>query len=180
MRNSHRASIIGFDLRNKINRYNMKLLKLTIVALCLFIAPQTRAQEVFNQVVANAKNLIDDPRTDPFMLNVAQFKFTAMQYLCNTAIKRNGGQVSADFLNRQAASMNDFLTSYLRSYLQAQSKGTSAQKEVVKKYWQISVGNPLFNDQDQETIGAFLNDPDCVTPFSLDTDWEKADAAIGN
>ncbi len=158
----------------------MKLLRLTIMALCLTLAPQTRAQELFNQVVANAKNVIDDPHADPFMLSVAQFKFTAMQYLCNTAIKRNGGQVSADFLNRQAVAMNDFLTSYLRSYLQAQSIGATVQKEVIKKYWQISASNPLFGDTDLATVGAFLNDPDCITPFSLDTDWEKADAAIGN
>ncbi len=156
--------------------------KLTAAALLVMLAfalPQrAHAQEVFYQVVNSAKNIIDDPRADPFLLSIAQFKFTAMQYLCTTAIKRNGGEVETDFLNQQAYSMNHFVTSYFSEMARMQSSGSAEQKNVMKKYWQASSEHPLFNDTDRETVEAFLNDPDCITPFSLDTDWEKADAVI--
>ncbi len=149
------------------------------MALCLTIAPATaKGQDVFNQVVDKAKDTIDDPQADPFLLSVAQFKFTAMQYLCTTAIKRNGGGVSADLLDRQAYGMNHFITSYFAELAKLQNGSDSQQKDVMKKYWKASAENPMFNDPDKEKTEAFLNDRDCITPFSLDTDWEKADAAI--
>ncbi len=158
----------------------MRLSKPFIVALCLVfaLAPQAKGQEVFNQVVASAKNIIDDPRPDPFLLNIAQFKYTAMQYLCNTAIRRNGGGVDADLLDRQAYSMNHFVTSYFSEMAKLQNSGEAKQKDMMKRYWKATADNPMFNDPDKETTDAFIDAPDCITPFSLDTDWEKADEAI--
>jgi hypothetical protein len=41
-----------------------------------------------------------------------------------------------------------------------------------------TVSNPLFNDTDEETIYAFIQEGTELTPFSLDTDWQKALAAV--
>ena len=77
--------------------------KIMIIALLgLMSAGEAKSQEVFNQVVSNAKLVLEDPRADGFIIAVSQFKFTALQYLCNTAIKRKGGPVEADMLDRQA------------------------------------------------------------------------------
>ncbi len=156
----------------------MRLSKLVTLALCLTLTPVAKAQEVFNQVVSNAKNQLDDPHADPFMLSIAQFKFAAMQYLCNTAIRKNGGQVTGDFLDEQAYGMNHFITAYFSSLAKLQTRSADIQKKMMEKFWQASAENPLFHDTDEETIHAFLNDPDCITPFSLDTDWVKADSII--
>ena len=49
----------------------------------------------------------------------------------------------------------------------------------MRQYWKASAENPMFKDQDREKTDAYINAPDCITPFSLNTDWEKADKAIG-
>jgi hypothetical protein len=41
-----------------------------------------------------------------------------------------------------------------------------------------SVNNSLFHDMDKDLAEAYLNNTKFVTPFSLDTDWEKALAEI--
>ena len=43
-----------------------------------------------------------------------------------------------------------------------------------------SKSNPLFNDPDAETTDAFMLDSNELTPFSLDTDWQKAYLAARN
>ena len=40
-----------------------------------------------------------------------------------------------------------------------------------------SCSNPLFNDPDKETVNSYINEGNELTPFCLDTDWEKAYAA---
>ena len=37
-----------------------------------------------------------------------------------------------------------------------------------------SISNPMFEDTDQETTLAFIKDGGELTPFSIDTDWQKA------
>ncbi len=153
--------------------------KIMIIALLgMMTAGEAKSQEVFNQVVSNAKLVLEDPRADGFMIAVSQFKFTALQYLCNTAIKRKGGPVEADMLDRQAYALNHFIISYFSELAKAQKASDSAQKDIMKKYWRATAENPMFNDEDKETTSAFMNDPDCITPFSIDTNWELADKAI--
>ncbi len=148
---------------------------LIISLFVLSLGLQGSAQEVFNQVVNTNKLIIDDSRTDALNLSVAQFKYAAMQYLCNMTLKVNDGRADAAFLDRQAYSMNQFITSYLGELLQA--KGEDAQKEIMKRYWKASAKNSLFGDKDTETTRAFANDATSITPFSLDTNWELAEKA---
>lgn len=153
--------------------------KLVMVTLFgLVSACPMKAQEVFNQVVSNAKLILEDPNADPYLTSVSQFKYTALQYLCNTAIKRNGGSAEADMLDRQAYAMNNFIMSYLQELAKAQKSTPAAQKNILKKYWRASAENPMFYDEDKETTEAFMSDPKCITPFCLDTDWEKANEVI--
>ena len=58
---------------------------------------------------------------------------------------------------------------------------TEKRKEVIACYRDASLNNPLFNDNDKERIYCYVNDTKTFTPFSLDTDWEKAyDQATAN
>lgn len=149
-----------------------------VAAFGLFTATQSNAQEVFNQVVSNAKLVLEDPKADQFLIAISQFKYTALQYLCTTAIKRKGGPVEADMLDRQAYALNHFIISYFSELAKAQRSSDTAQKDIMKKYWRATAENPMFNDADKEKTEAFLNDPECITPFSIDTNWELADQFI--
>lgn len=112
-------------------------MKLIVTLLFAFVmSTGVSAQEVFNQVVNTNKLIIEDPRADALSLNIAQFKFTSMQYLCNMAIKVNGGGVDASFLDRQAYAMNQFITNYLGELMQ--EKNTEKQTKIMKRYWQAS------------------------------------------
>ena len=166
------------ELRNKGNiRYN-EMKKIMIIALMgLMAIGEARSQEIYNQVVANAKQVIDDPKSDSFIIAVAQFKYTAMQYLCSTAIKQNG-QVEGDLLDRQAVALNNFIISYFGELVKAQKSSDSTQKDIMKRYWRACNNNPMFANQDREITDAFINDPDCITPFSINTNWELANQTI--
>ncbi len=160
----------------KPNNSVMKRLVLFALFGALFALP-LKSQEVFNEVVSNAKQVIDDPKANPFMLAISQFKYTALQYICNTAIKQNGGGVKGDWLDRQAYGLNHFIISYFTALSRAKNND-KAMKEVTSYYWKACSDNVLFHGQDKEITEVFIQDPDCITPFSLNTDWEKADKAI--
>lgn len=153
-----------------------KTLLLAVIGL-MSINPGAKAQEVFNQVVGNAKLILEDPKADQFLISVSQFKYTALQYLCTTAIKQNGGGVASDLLDQQAYSLNHFITSYFSELAKAQKQSKSAQKDIMKKYWKACAENPMFQGQDKEITDSFINDPSSITPFSINVDWEKADKA---
>lgn len=155
--------------------------RIAILALAAWLstAHGARAQEVFNQVVNTAKQVIDDPQANGFLLAVSQFKYTSMQYLCTTAIKRNGGSVQADLLDRQAAAMNHFVTRYFAELAAAQQQSGEEQTKIMRRYWKASASNPMFQNVDKNEADAFVTDAQSLTPFSLNTDWEKAVKAAG-
>ena len=41
-----------------------------------------------------------------------------------------------------------------------------------------SLKNSLFDDPDKELVNAYVDNPQYITPFSIDTDWEKALKAV--
>lgn len=153
-------------------------MKTRLIALALMAITgigKATAQEVFQQVVDTNKLIIEDPQASGAALSIAQFKYTAMQYLCTRAIKAGGGKADGTMLDRQAQAMNNFVTGYLTDLTRA--KDSKKQKEVMMRYWKASAHNPMFNDPDTETTRAFTTDPTSITPFSLDTNWEVADQA---
>lgn len=83
-----------------------------------------------------------------------------------------------DFLDKQAYSLNHFIVSYFSDLAKAQKQSATAQKDIMTRYWKASAENPMFYNQDPEKTNAYINAPDCITPFSLNTNWEKADQAI--
>ena len=112
------------------------------------------------------------------MLAISQFKYTALNYLCNTAIKQNGGGVKGDWLDKQAYGLNHFIISYFTDLSHAPKNNDKIKKDIMLHYWKACSDNMLFQGQDKEVTEVFIQDRDCITPFSLNTDWEKADKAI--
>ena len=61
------------------------------------------------------------------------------------------------------------------------AKASKSQKDaVVAIYRNASINNPWFNDEDKELVWSYYNNPNYVTQFSLDTDWQKADETVTN
>ena len=59
----------------------------------------------------------------------------------------------------------------------AKSSGEERSK-LVMIFLDATVSNPLFGDTDEEVIYAYIKEGTELTPFSLDTDWQKAFAAV--
>lgn len=77
-----------------------------------------------------------------------------------------------DELGVQVSSMIDFVNMYLKKLKSAKTK--QDQELVVAKFKNATLENSKYNDQDKDVIYAYVDNPDFLTHFSLDTDWVKA------
>lgn len=75
-------------------------------------------------------------------------------------------------LGTQVSSMIDFVNLYLKRLKDAKTK--QAKELVAAKFKNATIENARYNDQDKELIYAYVDNPDFLTQFSLDTDWVKA------
>ena len=50
----------------------------------------------------------------------------------------------------------------------------SARRNILEIYMKASEENPLFGVNDEETTLSYVKSGEELTPFSLDTDWQKA------
>ena len=81
---------------------------------------------------------------------------------------------SAELLDKEALSLNIFITNYTRSLIENRNMPVNYQKKVIKAYMDASYSNPLFNDTDKEMVLSYFRDGNSLTRFSLDTDWRRA------
>lgn len=151
--------------------------KIALSILLAVGAGQLQAQELYNEVLTKAENVVNDPKADDVSVKVNHFKSTALRYLRHMAVK-NKPDMSAQFLDIQAYYMTDFLSKFFKDLAAVQNDNTRARKECIIMYVNASVGNPLFESADTETAESFIDDKDNLTPFSLNTDWQKACQAI--
>lgn len=133
----------------------------------------SHAQEVYNIILENATRTVNSPTTGFTQAQIAQFKRTALLYLKRKAFEQSD-TVSADLLNTQAYYLNEFLSSFFNEILKAKDQSDEKRKAKIVLFMQASLECPLFGDTDEETTLAFVDDKEGLTPFSLDTDWEKA------
>lgn len=150
------------------------------IVLSLFLtlgACQMQAQEIYNEVLTKAEKVVNDPKADEVSIKVNHFKSTALRYTRSMALK-NLPEVTTQFLDVQAYYLSDFLSRFFKDLAAVQDSDEKTRKERILLYVNASVGNPLFEDADTETAESFIDDKDNLTPFSLNTDWEKACQAI--
>ena len=81
---------------------------------------------------------------------------------------------TAELLDKEALSLNVFITNYTRSLVESRTMPANHQKKIIRAYMDASYSNPLFNDNDTEMVLAYFNDANSLTRFSLDTDWRRA------
>lgn len=147
----------------------MKKTIMTLVLLCVAIC-HASAQDIFKEV----KNLMEgyqkvknDTTLNLDVRKVATFKWDAIYYMVYQA-----SDETEDELGTQVSAMIDFVTLYLKQLKDAR---TQQKKEVVvSKFKNATLENARYNDQDKDVIYAYVDNPDFLTQFSLDTDWVKA------
>ena len=148
-----------------------------IIAILLGIQLSATSQEIYNEVLAKSEAIVNDPKASDINIKLNHFKSTALRYIRSTAHKQKK-QVTASFLDVQAYYMSDFLGRFFKDLSTIQNSSEKKRKEYIMMYVNASVGNPLFENQDEEITECFIDDNNNLTPFSLNTDWEKACKAI--
>lgn len=147
---------------------------LFLITLFLSLATnQAEAQEVYNYVLNSATKTVNSPTSSFTQTQIAQFKRTALIYLRSKAFEQSDS-VTAEFLDTQAYYMSEFITLFFDEIIKAKRLSDSKRREKVTLFMDASVSNPLFNDPDTETTMAFIKDGGEITPFCLNTDWQKA------
>ncbi len=146
---------------------------LTVILLVIAAATQGYGQEVYNRLYESANQVLNDPEAPKSKTDVNHFYVTVLNYLKGTASTRME-TVTTTFLDTQAYYLSEFVGSFFRNLSRAHQVSAECQHGVLMAYVNASINNPLFGDADTEKVQAFVGEAGCLTPFSLDTDWEKA------
>ncbi|MBR1379096.1 MAG: hypothetical protein IJ557_08245 [Bacteroidaceae bacterium] len=150
----------------------MKKIIMTILVSVVALG-SLQAQSLYKKVYDNAVAVVNDAAANDQQIQVNQFKITALNYMSNQVTKRNQTRNSY-FYDSQAVNMASFITDFETYIIKARTISTEKRLAVIGCYRDASLQNPLFGDQDKETTLVYVNDKQTYTPFSLDTDWEKA------
>lgn len=150
-------------------------MRYVLVYLLLFITSLTtaRAQEVYNLVLENATRVVNNPLSNFMQTQIAQFKRTSLVYLKSKALEECD-TISSGFLDTQAYYLSEFVTLFLNDVVLSKRLNDAERRKRIMLFTDASVSNPLFNDPDKDTTMAFINADGEITPFCLDTDWQKA------
>ena len=89
-------------------------------------------------------------------------------------LQKHGMKKDDMFFATQAVMMSSFVTDYHANVLKAQEISPAKRNEILKIYSDACKYNPMFKDTNKERANAFVNEKGSLTPFCLDTDWEKA------
>ncbi len=131
------------------------------------------AQELFKQVLNDATTVVNDPKSNDEQIQINQFKVTVLNYIVSQ-VEKQGTARDSYFYDSQAVNMVSFITDFNSNLIRAKSISEAKRLKLIETYRDASLKNPLFNDADKKKTFCYVNDPSTLTPFSLDTDWEKA------
>ncbi len=149
---------------------------LATLVLLLSCFATGRAQDVYNIVLDNATRIVNSPTSSFTQTQIAQFKRTALIYMKKKAFEETDSVPSA-FLDTQAYYLSEFITLFFDEILKSKKMNEDKRKEKIMLFMDASVSNPMFDDKDQETTMSYINEGGELTPFCLNTDWQKAYAA---
>ena len=141
------------------------------------ITMSANAQQVFTEIRNKAQATVSDPNTAVMVRQINQFKVDALNYMA-MKMREVMPDSSATYLDRQAYAMHTFLTLYMKTMLAQRTAPQKIQIEHMKLFIDASISNPLFRDNDHDLVLAYYAESDCITRFSLDTDWQRAYIAV--
>ena len=152
-------------------------MKKVIILALLAIATSMQAQEAYNELRQKAKTTVNDPKTNAVVKQISQFKLDALNYMA-IKMQEEMPDSSATFLDKQAIAMDNFVNFYVEKLIESTKLPNVQQVKMIKMFMDASYSNPLFDDKDKELVLSYYNSAECLTRFSLDTDWRRAVAAI--
>lgn len=146
---------------------------ITFVIMLLANMAKARAQDVYNYVLNNATNIVNSPTSGFTQTQIAQFKRTALIYLKQKAFEQRD-TVTVEFLNTQAFYLSEFIALFFDEIIKSKKLDEEKRRERILLFMDASVSNPLFVDLDEGMTMSFITSGGEITPFCLNTDWEKA------
>ena len=147
---------------------------ITILLLTLSLAPAAAgAQNVYNFVLENAQRTVDNPTVNFTQTRIAQSKVTALRFMRQTGLEKRPGS-DERWLDVQAYYLSEFLTLFFKELVSSDPLSSDERKAHILRFTEATMENPLFEQVDEETALAYLKEAGEITPFSLNTDWEKA------
>lgn len=154
----------------------MRTIRIMIVCTLLMgAATQIQAQDVFNYVLEKAEGIVNNPHSTEIDLKINQFKATALRYIPTAGIRLHGS-ANVETMDVQAVGLNEFLLKYFSVLQKVPAKD---RKAYVMLFVEASRKHVLYPDEKNKEISeAFVKDAGGLTPFSLNTNWEKAVAEV--
>ncbi|MGM9688224.1 MAG: hypothetical protein ACI3YD_04165 [Alloprevotella sp.] len=150
----------------------MKPLYALTFFLMTLVVP-THAQKVYNTVMDNALHVANSPASPFTQVQIAHFKRDALLYLKKKAAEVNGTP-TGQFLDTQAFFLSEFLTLFFKETVKMKRLDEDKWKQRKQLFTDASLKHPLTDDPDTQTTMAYVTREDGITPFCLNTDWEKA------
>ena len=159
--------------------------KLVLIAFALVMGIQgMQAQEVFLEVMKMSREVAEDKTKDMATRKIATFKYDQLTYMYNKVLPivlkdtTNTEVITKNMqmLDEQAYAMYMFCHMFVEKL--AKAKKDKERSDIMSTFKNASLNNPYFNDDDKEFVNAYVDHPDFLTHFSLDTDFVKALAEI--
>ncbi|MBP3227673.1 MAG: hypothetical protein J6M53_02690 [Bacteroidaceae bacterium] len=152
----------------------MKMKRLFLSLVLAAVAASVPAQQVYDMVFDSATRTVNDPTSSYTQVKLAQFKKTALTYM-RVRAEASDTLVSYRVLDYQAYYLSQFTTAYLREILRYSGDHQKGNRETaIRMFIKASLDCPMWNDPDTATSQAYVSEDEELTPFSLDTDWQKA------
>lgn len=149
--------------------------KMMLMAILCLATVNMSAQKVYNEILRLSRAGAADKTKDLATRRTYQFKVDELNYmLMKTRELEPNTKMST--IDKQAYAMYDFIDSFIASL--ASAKTARQRQAVIQAYKEATIHNPRFHDTDTDLVLSYYNRSDYPTPFSLDTDWVKARAAV--
>ena len=148
---------------------------LFLLLVLLSLPTMSRGDSVFELELECAQRTLHSGRSNYVQLQFAQFQEAALLYLQDKQQHtRDAARINREWLDVQALNMSDFLSLYYMGFVN--DNLSSEEHEVLQTIFRdVSLTTPCFYDENERNVLRFvLPDESRITPFSLDTDWEKA------
>ncbi len=151
----------------------MKKIFFTALIAAFYTSAHLQAQSLYRTVYEKAISIVNSAQSSQEQIEINQFEVTVLNYIQAQA-KSRGLQKDEYFFDSQAVNLKSFIDDFVYYLNKARAISSSKRNEVIACYRDASLNNPLFNDLNKDRAFCYVNDTKSLTPFSLDTDWEKA------
>lgn len=149
------------------------LLCIITCGLLFFMGQKATAQDVYRMVMQNAQHAVEAPTSSFAQTQIAQFKITALNYLKQKAFDTMP-EVTTNFLNTKAYYLSEFITLFFNELVRMKGSKEDKQKGRIMLFVKAANANPQFKVAEEAVPNDSTSTDANLTPFPLNTDWEKA------